>query len=1714
MNTLVREADIKTVNLIHIRNPFEPNVFDNEVVRLSDDLSLSACVRNIEGEFVASLNGGIVYDNFSDVFLSDGDSVVVSHVPLDGGSGDEKSILRFAAFVALAVYAPQFAVGFGQAGSVGYTLAFAGAMTAGSMLINSILPPPTPSVAGGSDDVENSPSYGIDGPKNVATEDVPVPIPYGKFRMGGNIIGLRTENDLDSQYVYMLMNAGEGPIAGISDIMINDQPIDNYSDKQWLWRAGVENQGIITWFQDSYVPHIIGTTLTDAWSNYTATGQIDKIRFDMVFPAGLYVIDQSSGKTRSQSVTFDLEYRPIAGVWSPLNVATIGDGIYISVVVYFDPNYIVTGSEVTVNDYIYSEGGAGADGLGENSILVGYHEVRPTYGSSWTVVSQSRNPVRVSIVSEDFAIGDYEFRVRRTTPGASDYIIDTCTLNEAYEITTNDISYNHTALVALRIRLSDQLRGMPKVTYLNHGRLIKVWEDNAWVVKASNNPAWVALDALTNGRFGGGVLESRIDIPKWKEWAEHCTALGLEFNGVFDQSSNVWDSLRHVFRAGRAQIVRVGTRYSVAIEKDETPVMMFSVANMIRDSFSMSWLPMSDRANVVEVSYYDKVNDYSRTTIKLYDEEEFQRGAEQRVASVTLKGVTDASRAYKEAVLMLNMSRLLQQTVTFDSPLESIGCTVGSLIYVQHDLPSWAQAGRFEAGSSTTVMQLDRPAEMTQGRIYKILVKYDAVQVAANVVSSVVGSALYLTGYDGVSKVTRIVINGGEYPVLRTFSDVIGNGVELESTTGMSATDSYVLWDTDSIEERNVVNNAVGTEFFSVVTLQSPLTYAPDQYVSWMFGDTTKIKKTFRVLDIAGSSDYERTITALEFNAAVYDATGILETPNASIGSLAIGHVEIDGVSEGLIRAGNSVISKVSLNWTPPSTGIYEGVDIYVSVNNGPERLVTSVRGGASRFDTTEYEEADYLIFKVVAFDTVGVRASIATAPTRSHTVVGKSAPPSNVTGFLASVQKAGVRVTWNAATDLDLQGYRLVYGASYESGAVLYEGNSTAFVWDFRGAGSYTLWIKAVDTSGNESLLATSSTVIIDTPSSFVVGNSFAESNVVFSWDAAVASFPILGYEIRQGATWDTALSVASVTATSFSLRANWSGTRKFWISAYDAAGNYSPAVSVDVFILTPTEVSVTHQTIDNNVLLSWSKSTATLPIAQYEVRRGSDFDTAAVIGFTQGTFIPLFETDAGTYRYWIVAVDSAGNYGLGSSTTATVSQPPDYILRDDLDVQFVSGTKVNALSPEPGHLSMLMNTTETWAQHFSNNGWTTIQDQINAGFMFYGLPGETSGSYEEIIDYGAVLAGTMITLTTDVNTLQGTMDLAPTVSVRKLDTDPWTDYVGLWQVFAGDFQFVKVRIDASADGRDDLIDLHLNVRLSFKQKSDAGNRTITTNHFGIDCTPSTAYASISGGSASLTNFTDDGSSQTWECWFRPEGVPSGGAATDGYIFARSGHHTGFSHGHATGDTKFTLWYSDNTPLTLSSATPLEYGEWSHMMVTIDESLNIAKLYINEVMVSEGAITKPLKDHVSNYFVGGPGTSLYGVNGQVAGCRLYQRALSAIEVSQHYRRVFANEANLVLNIPFSENTGSVANDSTANNNDATFANGALWGAGIGDVIFPNTTFVDIESITLNASGITPVTPMYDFFDRPYPDRFHAYLFNTNTGARMTGSYSWSVRGQ
>ncbi len=606
--------------------------------------------------------------------------------------------------------------------------------------------------------------------------------------------------------------------------------------------------------------------------------------------------------------------------------------------------------------------------------------------------AKSRMPVRLTLKTpDDLQQGYYKIRIGRADVPkfeTDQNFADLVQLENVYEIISDDVSYKNTAWVALRIQMNDQLQGLPNVTFTSHGVIIKVWDDaqKTWTWEASSNPAWVVMDMLTNTRYGAGIPLEQIDTETFREWARYCDAqtYPLEFNGIFDQSMNVWDAMKLVCRNGHASLIRVGSRFSVAIERADVPVMLFSEQNIVKDSFKQSWLGLTERANSINVAYFDRNYNWERKEVRIVSPLVVP-GSEEITTELTLYGVTSRERAIADAWLQLNLNNWVNRTVEFEASLDAIACSVGSLIAVKHVGVNYFISGRaakdHPVGTPNARIYVDQAFKFKPGFSYKVMWHVPAYgagippENGAQITSvSAKDRVLTVSGLQDGLLATTWTSMDNQRPDVRKISHIecySGLGQQnpvrvykierVEASNGRlkvaeSIEDAQAGWYFrpvygDLLVERPISSFGVdvdGNVEWVQITGNFPVT--PKQFDHFMIGVVQNETRKYRVMSITGNgSEYTRTISAIEYHDEIYDFNGFVMPPDPD-GSAPTGPGDGNYVTSGIshvrppednqpwvirerwqIGPDEASIRYLQVfSWRRPIRGSYAGADVFM----------------------------------------------------------------------------------------------------------------------------------------------------------------------------------------------------------------------------------------------------------------------------------------------------------------------------------------------------------------------------------------------------------------------------------------------------------------------------------------------------------------------------------------------------------------------------------------------------------------------------------------------------------------------------------------------------------------------------------------------------------------------------------------------------------------
>jgi len=176
------------------------------------------------------------------------------------------------------------------------------------------------------------------------------------------------------------------------------------------------------------------------------------------------------------------------------------------------------------------------------------------------------------------------------------------------------------------------------------------------------------------------------------------------------------------------------------MDEPSTPVQMFSVGNMVADSFKETFLSLEERASELEISFINSEKEYEKDTVNIFNKDIDTNNK----VSVDLVGVVKPSEVWRDGMYRLYNNQYLTRTIEFDAEVDAVACSVGDLIYVQHDVPSWSDGGRIVSATSNTVT-LDKEVTLLEGNTYVIKIRLSSGTLVDKTVTDISGTLSTLT---------------------------------------------------------------------------------------------------------------------------------------------------------------------------------------------------------------------------------------------------------------------------------------------------------------------------------------------------------------------------------------------------------------------------------------------------------------------------------------------------------------------------------------------------------------------------------------------------------------------------------------------------------------------------------------------------------------------------------------------------------------------------------------------------------------------------------------------------------------------------------------------------------------------------------------------------------------------------------------------------------
>lgn len=358
--------------------------------------------------------------------------------------------------------------------------------------------------------------------------------------------------------------------------------------------------------------------------------------------------------------------------------------------------------------------------------------------------------------------------------------------------------------------------------------------------------------------------------------------------------------------------------------------------------------------------------------------------------------------------------------------------------------------------------------------------------------------------------------------------------------------------------------------------------------------------------------------------------------------------------------------------------------------------------------------------------------------------------------------------------------------------------------------------------------------------------------SVINMSWTASTWLF-VKHYEVWARQDTGDYLMLGTITGTTYELRApqelSTYTIKVITVSHYNRKsggiessiipqGKYIPPTWKTGAILTGTEAG-------NVVFLRWAMPDGTEPhididIVTFELKRGmvtDVWDSAVALCHLDALVFNDSQCPAGTWRYFLKARDSVGNYtatALSCDVTVTLNPGIGFQNTEYIDLQGSSLTnayilRIDNAGTDIGYPSSGL----TWAQRFDlAKAWDDpLQTYLPADYPYWITPAPVSGAsiITAAVDFGAVISGKWSIYYSVIKLGSGTPALALKILLSD-DNLNWTEYDASG-IVAASARYVKAKFifSSNTDKALYIVQEPVYIVLNADSKEDSGLETVT---------------------------------------------------------------------------------------------------------------------------------------------------------------------------------------------------------------------------------------------------------------------------------------------
>lgn len=390
-------------------------------------------------------------------------------------------------------------------------------------------------------------------------------------------------------------------------------------------------------------------------------------------------------------------------------------------------------------------------------------------------------------------------------------------------------------------------------------------------------------------------------------------------------------------------------------------------------------------------------------------------------------------------------------------------------------------------------------------------------------------------------------------------ANVSGTTITLDRDVTLQADETYELGcvdETGVVQLRTIVS---GAGVYRAVEINNAFDPAPITGAMYSVYGTDVEPKKFRVITCRELEKHVFEIGCLlhepqkyafveedvQFTPRQYGAftTGAL-TPPTNV-----------RVFESLYDTNGVIHSRATISWTASSDTRVISYLVKYRIDGG----------SVFNYSTTELSidlvDAQSGVYEIEVYAQAIDRSSLPATPDEPVELLGKQAPPGDVTNFTGIRTVTGVQLSWNRVVDIDVVGYTCREGRSWDDydEQIFDKFVGTSFFVNIEDGEERTYFIKAIDSSEVFSLNAASLTAAVIAPDAPLTFQAVAQDDHILF--RVTGSFSLgVKCEVREGASWELGQFVTQFSGdNSTVLWPSRTEDQVYWVKAYSQAGLYS---------------------------------------------------------------------------------------------------------------------------------------------------------------------------------------------------------------------------------------------------------------------------------------------------------------------------------------------------------------------------------------------------------------------------------------------------------------------------------------------------------------------------------------------------------------------------